>query len=161
MQIGFIRREQLKIKKADKEELIKWYECYFRIAGVRPFSAKLSPNKNKTESKHPDYIIYQRGNVNKGDTFRDIPIGSLWMGEKVIDGELKKFMTGTIEVAFRKLSIAVWRAEKRFENEVIEYAYDIKTMEDKRQNSTYEPDSYENEESSYRYSEEIEDEIPF
>ena len=88
------------------------------------------------------------------------------MGEKVIDGELKKFMTGTIEVAFRKLSIAVWRAEKRFENEVIEYAYDIKTMEDKRQNSTYqpdsyEPDSYENEESSYRYSEEIEDEIPF
>ncbi len=163
MQIGFIRREQLKVKKATGEEIVKWYECYFRIAGVRPFSAKLSPNKNKTEHKQPDYIIYQRGNVNKGDTFRDIPIGSLWMGEKLIEGELKKFMTGTIEIAFRKISIAVWRAEQRYENEVIEYTYDIKTMEDKKQNNTYDPDNYENDnnDNRHKHHDDSEDEIPF
>lgn len=128
MQIGFVRKESMTPKDS---EMVKWLECYFRIAGVRPFKAKMSPNKNKTEDKHPDYIIYLRGNMDKGDSFRDIAIGSLWMGEKEIDGVLKKFMTGVIEIAFRKVSIAVWKAEPRFEGEVINYLYDIKTMEDK------------------------------
>jgi hypothetical protein len=129
MQIGFVKRESMTPKGS---EPVKWLECYFRIAGVRPFKAKMSPNKNKTEDKHPDYVIYLRGNIDKGDTFRDIAIGSLWIGEKEFDGVLKKFMTGSIEIAFQKVSIAVWKAEPRFEGEVVNYLYDIKTMVDKR-----------------------------
>ena len=155
MQIGFVRKEEMKIK----DGVVGWLECYFRIAGIRPFSAKLSVNKNKTDNQ-PDYYIYLRGNVNKGDSFRDIPIGSLWLGEKVIDGELKKFMTGSIELAFKKIAIAVWRAEPRYEGEVINYIYDIKTMEEKpKENSSY---SYQEENDIQQYSAEIKtDEIPF
>lgn len=156
MQIGFIRKEQMVIKENNINQTTNWFECYFRIAGIRPFSAKMTPNKNKTDSKHPDYIIYLRGNVNKGDTFRDIPIGSLWLGEKFIDGQIKKFMTGSIEVAFNKVSIAVWKAEPKYENEEIKYLYDIKTMEDKR---NQEQNTYENNDT-FKYSGEIQDE-PF
>lgn len=159
MQIGFIRKESMTPKDS---EPVKWLECYFRIAGVRPFKAKMSPNKNKTEDKHPDYVIYLRGNMDKGDSFRDIAIGSLWMGEKEIDGVLKKFMTGTIEVAFNKLNIAVWKAEPRFEGEVVSYLYDIKTMKDKQQQDT--PQTEDDEQTQQHPAPVIDiddDEIPF
>lgn len=132
MQIGFIEQKEKAFKENKEHKVAKWLECHFRIAGLRPFNAKMSKNKNKTESKHPDYIIYLRSNVNKGENFRDIPIGSLWMGEKVIDGELKKFMTGKMEIAFQEVSIAVWKATPKFQGEVLNYLYDIKTMKDKR-----------------------------
>jgi len=152
MQIGFIRQEQLSAKSKDEKEskVVKWLECYFRIAGVRPFSAKMSVNKNKSEPKHPDYIIYLRANVNKRDSFRDIAIGSLWLGEKFIDGEMKKFMTGQLEVAFTKVAIAVWRAEIRYEGEEVKYLYDIKTMKDNR----------ENDDSQSSDSDEVQKEVP-
>lgn len=136
MQIGFIRQESMSVKDKNKaeSEVVKWLECHFRIAGIRPFSAKMTQNKRKEKPNQPDFIIYLRANVNKKDSFRDIAIGSLWLGEKLIDGVMKKFMTGTLEVAFTKVSIAVWKAEPRFEGEVINYLYDIKTMEDKRDN---------------------------
>ncbi len=140
MQIGFIRQEQMSVKDGDEPRVVKWLECYFRMAGVRPFSAKMSVNKNKSEPKHPDYIIYMRANVNKGDSFRDIAIGSLWLGEKEIDGVVKKFMTGQIEVAFQKAAIAVWRAEARYEGEEVKYLYDIKTMKNRREDDDKDED---------------------
>jgi len=137
MQIGFIKQESMSVKDKDTKEskVIKWLECHFRIAGIRPFSAKMTPNKRKEKPNQPDFIIYLRSNINKGDSFRDIAIGSLWLGEKVIDGVLKKFMTGTLEVAFTKVSIAVWKAEPRFDGEVVNYLYDIKTMQDTQDNN--------------------------
>lgn len=137
MQIGFIKQESMSVKDkgAAESRVVKWLECNFRIAGIRPFSAKMTPNKRKENPNQPDYIIYLRANINKGDTFRDIAIGSLWLGEKVIDGVNKKFMTGSLEVAFNKVAIAVWKAEPRFDGEVVNYLYDIKTMEDKRDNN--------------------------
>lgn len=150
MQIGFIKQESISVKDkgATESKVVKWLECSFRIGGIRPFSAKMTPNKRKEKPSQPDYIIYLRANVNKGDTFRDIAIGSLWLGEKVIDGVNKKFMTGSLEVAFKKVSIAVWKAEPRFEGEVINYLYDIKTMEDKRESSQSGP-SYQDDYNKY------------
>jgi hypothetical protein len=133
----------VKDKGATESRVVKWLECSFRIGGIRPFSAKMTPNKRKEKANQPDFIIYLRANINKGDTFRDIAIGSLWLGEKVIDGVLKKFMTGTLEVAFKKVSIAVWKAEPRFEGETVNYLYDIKTMQDNQNNDqqqTYQDD---------------------
>ena len=177
MQIGFIRQESMSVKDKNKteSEVVKWLECYFRIAGLRPFSAKMTPNKRKEKPNQPDFIIYLRANINKGDTFRDIAIGSLWLGEKVIDGVTKKFMTGSLEVAFTKVAIAVWKAEPRFDGEVVNYLYDIKTMEDKRgDNQGYQggyQDDYSGYEQQQPYSNDQnqqqyppvqdEDEIPF
>lgn len=150
MQIGFVKQESKVFKENGESKEVKWLECHFRIAGLRPFNAKMSPNKNKTEDKHPDFVIYLRGNVNKGDAFRDVAIGSLWVGEKVIDGVLKKFMTGKIEVAFKETAIAVWRAEPKFQGEVISYLYDIKTMKDNRGQSNGDGyDNYELDHNSY------------
>jgi hypothetical protein len=180
MQIGFIKQETLNIKESRgvKAKVVKWLECQFRIAGIRPFSAKMTPNKRKEKPNQPDFIIYLRANINKGDTFRDIAIGSLWLGEKVIDGVLKKFMTGTLEVAFTKVSIAVWKAEPRFDGEVVNYLYDIKTMQDNQNNDqqqayqddynnyTQEPQSYQapQQQQSQQSQTQIDDdgdEIPF
>lgn len=151
MQIGFIKQESMSVKDKGAEEsrVVKWLECSFRIAGIRSFSAKMTPNKRKEKPNQPDYIIYLRANVNKGDTFRDIAIGSLWLGEKVIDGVNKKFMTGSLEVAFNKVSIAVWKAEPRFDGEVVNYLYDIKTMEDKRENDQAYQGGYQEDYSNY------------
>jgi len=129
----------VKDNAATESKVVKWLECHFRIAGIRPFSAKMTPNKRKEKPNQPDYIIYLRVNINKGDSFRDIAIGSLWLGEKVIDGVNRKFMTGSLEVAFKKINIAVWKAEPRFDGEVINYLYDIKTMEDTTDYGTYQP----------------------
>jgi len=173
MQIGFIKQESMSVKDkgATESRVVKWLECSFRIAGIRPFNAKFTPNKRKEKPNQPDYIIYLRANVNKGDSFIDIAIGSLWMGEKVIDGVNKKFMTGSLEVAFTKVSIAVWKAEPRFEGEVVNYLYDIKTMEDKRQDNqgyqNYQEDDYSHSQVPVTYEnvpaaiDVDEDEIPF
>jgi len=177
MQIGFVRQESISVKDKNEAEskVVKWLECHFRIAGIRPFSAKMTPNKRKEKPNQPDFIIYLRANINKKDSFRDIAIGSLWLGEKVIDGVNKKFMTGSLEVAFTKVSIAVWKAEPRFDGEVINYLYDIKTMEDKRageqdyQNNDYDeysqtPVVYEQPPVQHQQVPQIdinEDEIPF
>jgi len=134
VQIGFIRQEKFtpKAKAGEEVKEQKWLECHMRIAGLRPFNAKISKNKRKEKESEPDFNIYLRSNVNKNDSFRDIAIGALWLGEKMIDGVLQKFMTGNIEVAFNKVSIAVWAAKPNFEGEVVKYLYDIKTMKDTR-----------------------------
>jgi len=133
-QIGFIKQEQKLFKdKEGKEALVKWLECHFRVGGVRPFTAKMSANKKKEKDSQPDFHIYLRANVNKGDKFRDIRIGALWLKKKTFDGAEKTFMTGNIFLDFREVPITVWKAEPRFEGEKIEYLYDISMMKDKPQ----------------------------
>jgi len=77
--IGFVRQETMDLKNSENNEVRKasWLECHFRIAGLRPFKAKLAKNKKKEKENQPDYYFYLRGNINRGDTFRDIKIGSL------------------------------------------------------------------------------------
>lgn len=141
MQVGFVRQESMKIKQTG--EVKKWLECHFRVPGIRPFKAKMTKNKNQEEGKnHPDFIIYHRANVNKGDSFRDVPIGSLWIGSKVIDGVEKSFMTGKVWLGLEEVSVAVWKAEERFEGEVLGYLYDIKLMRENRGNQDDYEDGY-------------------
>jgi len=149
MKIGFIRQEMMKIKKQDGSvEDVKWLECYIRMAGVRPFNIKMAKNKTQdTTKKQPDYNLYMRTNVNKNDTFRDIPVGALWMGSAMIDGEQKTFMTGYIESPlFGRLNIAVWKAQPLYEGEQMGFLYEIKTMEDKKaqdQEDRYQAPTYD------------------
>jgi uncharacterized protein (DUF736 family) len=149
MKIGFIRQESFMTKNAQGEKQEhKWLEAHFRMAGVRPFKAKLSKNKRKEEAQGnaPDYNIYLRGNEIKGDSFRDIPIGALWIGSKVFDGVEKTFMTGSIESPlFGKIGISVWKAEPYFDGEQLGFLYEISTMEDKKddQNSDADYGSYQ------------------
>jgi|GEM_PF-2687057 hypothetical protein len=129
-QIGFIKQEQMVVKREGKEEVVKWFECHFRVGGVRPFSAKMTKNAKKDKETHPDFHLYLRANVNKGDKFRDIRIGALWMKTKVFDGVEKTFMTGNVFMDFREVPITVWKAEPRFEGDTVEYLYDISMMKD-------------------------------
>ncbi len=136
MKIGFIRQESLNVKDGENTKVVKWLECYFRFAGAMPFQVKMSKNKKDENStaNQPDYNLYMRGNLNKYDTFRDLPIGALWLGTTVKDGETLNFMTGYIESPiFNKLNIAVWRAKPNYEGEKLGYMYDINSMEDKPQ----------------------------
>ncbi len=133
-QIGFVKQEQQIFRKAGEEDkTVKWFECHFRVAGMRPFKAKMSANKKKEKESQPDFYIYLRANVNKGDKFRDIRIGALWIKKKVFDNVEKTFMTGNVFMDFKEIPITVWKAEPRFEGEVIEYLYDISMMKDKPQ----------------------------
>lgn len=141
-QIGFVKQEQTVFRKAGEvEKTVKWFECHFRVGGMRPFKAKMSKNKKKeADNNQPDFYIYLRANINKGDKFRDIRIGALWVKKKVFDGVEKTFMTGNVFMDFKEIPITVWKAEPRFEGEVIEYLYDISMMKDKPQETAADAD---------------------
>ena len=141
-QIGFVKQEERTFKKAgEADKTVKWLECHFRVGGMRPFTAKMSKNKKKEDgSNQPDFYIYLRANVNKGDRFRDIRIGALWVKKKVFDGVEKTFMTGNIFMDVREIPITVWKAEPRFEGEVIEYLYDISMMKNKAKEESADED---------------------
>jgi hypothetical protein len=136
MKIGFIRQEKMAIKTENGTKEVKWLECHMRIAGLRAFNLKMLAYDKKDQSKkEPDYTLLLRSNVNKGDKFRDIPIGALWIGSAIIDGVEKKFMTGYIEsiaLPLGRVNIAVWKAEPLWEGDNPQYLYDIKTMEDRQ-----------------------------
>ena len=143
-QIGFVKQEQQVFGKAGEDDkTVKWLECHFRVAGMRPFKAKMSQNKKKENANAPDFYIYLRANVNKGDKFRDMRIGALWIKKKTFDDVEKTFMTGNVFMNFQEIPIAVWRAEPHFEGEVIEYLYDISMMKDNRQENENSEDGYE------------------
>lgn len=124
-QIGFVKQEELLYKDKDgKETLKKWLECHFRVAGLRPFKAKMVKAKNPTNNK-PNYYIYLRSNVNKGDKFRDIQIGALWVKTKQEAGKEVSYMVGEIEINFTSMPIVIWKAKPRFDGEELHYLYDI------------------------------------
>lgn len=165
MKIGFIRFDSMQIKDAQAQNgkrTVKWLEAYFRMAGVRPFTAKLSKNKNKeTNADAPDYNIYLRGNVNKGDSFRDISIGALWIGTGVFDNVEQTFMTGYVESpVFGRLPISVWRAKPLYENEKLEFLYEISIMKD-RQNDQGRETSSNTQANKIPEIDISDDEIPF
>jgi len=116
----------MEVKDGNTKKEIKWLECYFRVAGLRPFKAKLSKNKRKEKDTQPDFYLYLRGNINKGDTFRDIRIGSLWLKNKELEGgKIETYMTGYIEIAFKNVNILIKRPDKYFDDEKIGFLYEI------------------------------------
>jgi len=154
--IGFIREEKITIQ--DKE--VKWLECHFRVAGLRPFKAKFAKNKNK-ENNQPDYFIYLRGNINKGDSFRDIKIGGLWLKEKIKeDGTKEQFLTGNLEMNFKEISIIVQKPKRFYDNEEIGFLYEISAFKEQTRQveSNYEND-YEN--GNYDNYQGDDEDIPF
>jgi len=164
--IGFVRDEEMEVKNGEEKKIIKWLECHFRIAGLRPFKAKLAKNKNPQGNKSPDFYIYMRANINKGDTFRDIRIGSLWLKNK-IDEETKtatQYMTGFLEVGFKQVNILVQKPTKYFEDEKIGFRYEIIAFNDDKntQNNNnyddYNYDEYSNTETEIDIPDE---DIPF
>lgn len=147
MKIAYAKKHQETVKDQNAEngqKTIAWVECYFRIAGLYPFRAKMQKNKNKEEgSNQPDFKLYYRTNTgNKKDPkFRDILMGALWLKTTVKDGVEKNFMTGEIELLplatkenpTGKTNIAVWAAQPYYEGEVLDFDYEISILEDREQ----------------------------
>ena len=125
--IGFVRQETMKFKDKEEVKSAKWLECYFRIAGIRPFNAKLVKNKQKEiNEKAPDYNINLRGNINKGDSFRDIRIGAVWLRHKEKEsGKIETYLTGNIEIDFKQVNILIQKPRKYYEDEQINFLYEI------------------------------------
>jgi len=146
--IGFVRQEAMEVKDGEQTREVKWLECHFRVAGLRPFKAKLSKNKRKEKDTQPDFYIYLRGNINKGDTFRDIRIGSLWIKHKEVQtgegAKIETYMTGNIEINFKNVNVLIQKPKKYFDNEKIGFLYEIIAFLDdnKRQGFDY-GDTYE------------------
>lgn len=164
-QIAFGRMEQFTPK--DKE-VVKWIEFHFRVPGVRPFKAKLVENKNKEKDIHPDYFLYYRVNTQKGDSFRDIKVGTLWQKQKVNEkGETVKYMTGNMFINFKTYNIYIKRANKLYEDEKLGYLYDLFVIEDDnnkpQQNQSENVPEYNTIDSSYEETQiSVDDEdIPF
>jgi len=163
--IGFVRDEEMEVKNGEDKKIVKWLECHFRIAGLRPFKAKLSKNKNPQGNKSPDFYIYMRANINKGDTFRDIRIGSLWLKNK-IDEETKtatQYMTGFLEVGFKQVSILIQKPTPYFENEKIGFRYEIIAFNDdkKTQNNNEYENSYNEYNTETQFDVPSDEDIPF
>jgi len=154
-QIGFIRQEKMEIEENGQKKEVKWLECHFRIAGVRPFKVKMTKNKNKQKENEPDFYLYLRSNINKGDNFRDIKIGALWLKEK--EGE--KYLTGNAFINFKEVNLYVKKAKSLYEEENITWLYDVFMFLDKAKERVEHGDAYE---SEYDVGVEInDDEIPF
>ena len=161
--IGFIRQEKMDFKDGEETKTAKWLECYFRVAGLRPFKAKFVKNKQKeSNEKAPDYNIYLRANTNKGDSFRDIKIGAVWLKSKELDGgKIESYMTGNIEINFKQVNILIQKPKKYYEDEKIGFLYEIIAfLDDNRQNGAVEyGDAYEPAVANYEVTEA--EDIPF
>ena len=156
--IGFVKQEKMDFKDGEEVKTAKWLECYFRVAGLRPFKAKLVKNKQKENNeKAPDYNIYLRANINRGDNFRDIKIGAVWLKNKELEGgKIEGYMTGNIEINFKQVNILIQKPKKYYEDEKIGFLYEIIAFLDNK------GENYENE-KDYEYTkDEInEEDIPF
>jgi len=166
--IGFVRQETMNIKNSENNEVKKafWLECHFRVAGLKPFKAKLAKNKKKEKENQPDYYFYLRGNINKGDTFRDIRIGSLWIKNKEVKTKneeilIETYMTGNIEINFKNVNVLIQKPKKYFNDEKIGFLYEIIAfLDDNRQknnndDNNREYESYEQTETYYTPDEEM------
>ena len=142
--IGFIRQESYEFKNSNGEnQVAKWLEAHFRIAGLRPFKAKISENKNRENQNAPDYHIYLRSNMSKGDTFRDIRIGALWVKEKINESGITiKYMSGNIEIDFKEIGLYVAKPKKYFDDEKIGFLYEIISMGENKKDVIENDNSY-------------------
>ena len=164
--IGFIRQEEMEFKDGEDVKKAKWLECYFRVAGLRPFKAKLAKNKQKENNeKAPDYNIYLRANINKGDSFRDIKIGAVWLKNKEKEGgKIESYLTGNIEIDFRQINILIQKPKKYYDDEKIGFLYEIIAFLDdntQKENNIEYGDAYEPPVANYEYTEADMADIPF
>ncbi len=122
MQIGFVRKKEF-ISRDESGE--KKTQSYLEMS-IRPLfcvSAKFTISKNGSDHENaPEYNIFAHS--EKGWIKRKQKVGALWLRE--YEGE--KFMTGYVEtplVQSGKLSISLWRAKPVFDDEEVDWLYDV------------------------------------
>ena len=121
MQIGYVKQKEITVKDGDQQRVTKYFEMNIRpIFGT---SAKFTMSKNKSENENaPAYNIYAHN--EKGWINRKQKVGALWMQQH--DGQ--DFMAGHIEtpmVATGKLNISLWKSKPLYDNEVVDWMYDV------------------------------------
>jgi uncharacterized protein (DUF736 family) len=138
MQIGFVEKRELVVSGEKKS----WFEMIIKAPFVREFSMKMSKNENKKNEKSPDYFLYYRTNVKKGENYRDTNVGGLWL--KISNDGKTQFMSGHIEtpmVGDGRINIALFKAKPNYDNEKVDWMYDvvwnIKKEDDKDDEKVY------------------------
>jgi uncharacterized protein (DUF736 family) len=122
MQIGYVKQKEF-ITRDDNggKKVNKYFEMSIRP--VFGMSAKFTMSKNNSDNENaPAYNLYAHS--EKGSISRKQKVGALWIRE--YEGET--FMSGHIEtpmMATGKLQISLWRAKSLFENEVVDWIYDV------------------------------------
>ncbi len=122
MQIGYVKQKEFITKDGNGEKKVnKYFEMSIRpIFGA---SAKFTMSKNKSDNENaPAFNIYAHS--EKGSISRKQKVGALWMREH--EGET--FMSGHIEtpmITTGKLQISLWKAKPLFDNEVVDWMYDV------------------------------------
>ena len=105
-----------------------------------------------------------RANVNKGDTFRDIKIGAVWLKNKEKEGgKIESYLTGNIEINFRQVNVLIQKPKKYYEDEKIGFLYEIIAFLDdntQKGNNVENGDAYEPPMANYEYTE-ADTDIPF
>ncbi|MBE0470409.1 MAG: hypothetical protein IBX55_13000 [Methyloprofundus sp.] len=137
MQIGFVEQRQMVIGKdqSGNDEIAKWLEVIIRAPGVREMAFKMSKGKQEVGKKMPDWVLWYRTNQRKGEKYRDIQAGALWMS-KSIDGQTD-YLSGYIEspsIPGGRMRIAMFKAKPRFDGEQVTWMYDVVWSADKPAN---------------------------
>ena len=129
MQIGFVEKREMIVGKDenDQPKKVTWFEMVIKAPGIRPFNLKMAKGKPSTDGKKvPDWNLYFRANEKKGEEYRDLQAGSLWLGETK-DKKIP-YLGGHIEspaVQGGKIYIKLFKPEPKFEGEKITWLYDV------------------------------------
>lgn len=128
MQIGFVEQRQLDLGKdqAGQPKIAQWLEVIIKAPGVREFSLKMTAGPQEQGKQLPNFILYYRTNQRKGEQFRDIKAGAMWL-QTSKDGQTE-YLSGHIEtpaILGGKLRIAMFNAAPRYQGEQVNWLYDV------------------------------------
>lgn len=122
MQVGFVRQQSMVVQRGEDRQEVKYLEMHVKpVFGV---AMRFTLSRNKSENAEaPAYNIYAQN--EKGWIKRKMKVGALWM-RRTDEGE--DFMSGHIETPLvdgGKMNISLWKAKPLFENEEVDWLYDV------------------------------------
>lgn len=128
MQIGFVEQRQMTVGKDQQgnNKTAQWLEVVIKVPGMREFSLKMVPVQPEQGKRMPAYQLYYRANQRKGEQYRDLRAGALWL-ETSLGGQTQ-YLSGHIEtpvVPGGRLRIAMFNSKPLYENESITWLYDV------------------------------------
>jgi uncharacterized protein (DUF736 family) len=127
MQIGFVQRKTYPYTDSDGIPTVAhWLEMTIRIPGLTEMKFKLTKGKQEQGKKMPDTVLFYRMNQRKGEKYRDVQAGALWQSVST-DGKTN-YLSGYIEspaLPSSRIRIALFKATPRFENESVQWEYDV------------------------------------
>lgn len=128
MQIGFVEQRQMTVGKDGQgnPKTAQWLEAVIKVPGMREFSLKMVAGQQEQGKRLPDYVLYYRANQRKGEQYRDLRAGALWL-ETSQDGQTQ-YLSGHIEtpvIPGGRLRVAMFQAKPLYENEQITWLYDV------------------------------------